>query len=261
MTVRGAVSVTTVSGNAVTVLGGTNQTLFAAGVTMKTGKGSNTVSIEGKVQTVLGNVAITAGGATNFTMSPATSFFVAGGLTFKGSKLADAFTLTGSGTITGKLSADLGAGAAQTATLTGAVGSGFAVLGDVTVKQGESTGTSLTKISGVGVGGKLAVTTAGANDTVRIDSANVFGTTMIGTGAGSDILEVETLAAAGPSVFGGLVKIALGDGADAATFGNGSVDDRVNLTIPGVIDAGTGTDTVLYGGRGNVGTLNILNVP
>ncbi len=261
MTVRGAVSITTVNGNAVSNLGGTNQTLFSSGFSVKTGKGDNSVSLIGKIQTVLGKVSITAGGATDFTMAPATSFFVSGDLLFKGGKATDSFTLDGSGTITGKLSVDLGAGAAQTATLTGPTGSGMAVLGDLILKQGEKTGTSLSKLRSVAVGGKLMVSTSGASDTLQFDNLSVFGATSIATGAGADGLSVETLGLAGQSIFGGLVKIGLGEDGDTATFGNSNVNDVVNFTLPAVLDAGPGTDSVLFTGRGNVGTLTTSNVP
>ena len=159
------------------------------------------------------------------------------------------------------LSVDLGAGAAQTATLTGPTGSGMAVLGDLILKQGEKTGTSLSKLRSVAVGGKLMVSTGGANDTLQFDNLSVFGATSIATGAGADGLSVETLGLAGQSIFGGLVKIGLGEDGDTATFGNSNVNDVVNFTFPATLDAGPGTDTVLFTGRGNVGTLTASNVP
>ncbi|MGB8170785.1 MAG: hypothetical protein WCF18_24990 [Chthoniobacteraceae bacterium] len=268
MSVRGPVTANTVAGTAVINLGGTNMTNFG-GLSIKTGKGDNTVTLNGATQNYLGKVSVTAGGPTDFTMQ-ATTFFIGGDLTFKGSAATDGFDLEGAGTITGKASVDLGAGAGQSLIFkgTGATKYSIAIGGGLALKQGAKTGNSTTTASGIINFKKFSIATGGADDAVTLDSLSIIGSTGIALGAGADTFALETQHVFGAALFSGAFKLSLGDGADTSTMGASTADDKVVLDLDdvlaadGTLDAGKGTDTVSsFSGLGNTGTLVVLNVP
>lgn len=266
MIVRGAASFTSVSGEAVINVGGTNSSEFAQGVSIKTGKGHTVVTMKGATQTYLGKVSVAASGPTDFIMRP-TTFFLGGAFSFKGSAARDTFDLEGNGIITGKTSVDLGAGDAQTLTFVTPSAGAIVVFNDIAIKQGAKTGTSATTLIGL-QGRKLTVATSDAADTVTLDNLVFRNGASIALGGGADTFGLETLHLTGASILGGL-KIALGDGADRSTIGAGNSDDRVTLLDPktagpgtGTLDAGPGTDIVSgYAALGNLGTLVVTNVP
>lgn len=266
MSVRGAVSVTTVDGTSLVTLGGVNSSNYASAVTIKTGKGKTTVTMQGAKQTFLGKVSIAASGATDFVFN-VTSFFMSGELSFKGSKAKDSFDFSGDGIVAGKVGIDLGDGAAQTLSFRGTTG--IAVFGDLTLKQGAKTGASTTTVSRIDASRSFNLTTAGADDTITLDNLTVAGATNISAGAGNDTLLFETTGIAGLSSLAGFLKVLMGDGTDNVTMGvTGDANNRIVLDaknrveppkFEGLLDQGAGQDAFSgFNNRGNIGNLQVL---
>ncbi|MGB8168533.1 MAG: hypothetical protein WCF18_13630 [Chthoniobacteraceae bacterium] len=266
MTVRGAVSASSVAGETFFLLGGTNSSEYAGGLSVKGGKGLNHLTLAGTNQTYLGKVSVATGGPATFTMKPTGGFFFGGDFSYKGGGSGDIFDLEGNGIITGKVSVDLGDGATQSLTFTGA-GAAITVFGDASFKQGAKTGTSSTVISGL-QGKSFALTTGGAVDNIQLDDFIVRFATTISTGAGADNLQIERSGAGSPSFFGSSFKVALGDGDDTALIGvNGNTNSRIILgpQTVGLIDGGKGTADVLFGfdtatGAATNGNLGMVTV-
>lgn len=270
LTVRGAVSVATVNGLANTTLGGSETTTFARGASIKTGKGDNTLTLQGTRLVILGKLSVSAAGPLDFTMQP-DDLLLVGDFTFKGSPFADSFQVDTGGVITGKLTVDLGDGTGQTLDLAGRPGDLLHVLGDVTLKQGAKTGATTTIVTHLDAARKFTIATGAAADTLTLDNLTVLGATSIATGAGADLLLFETTGVTGPSTFSSAFKVLMGDGDDEVTMGvpadanNRLILDLLNLIpdpgVEGTLDLGPGQDTFSgFTNRGNIGNLQVLNL-
>lgn len=214
------------------------------GIRVVTGDGEDTVGLSGATNVKVNKgIVLELGGGDNQVSGTVTNF-VTKGLKVTGGDGADTVLLSGSGNL-GAVALTLGAGA-NSATLGGdVVPLAIASLSYAFTSAADTTdGLMLARIISAG---KVSAKFGAGESALRIEDSIIGGPFDVDTGAGDDLVEVDTANGYTGTVLTKAATIKLGDGDDTLTLGGNGTSSLLTAKATFSADGGAGTNTLTDG--------------
>jgi len=252
--IGGSITVRNGNGDSSTVVTADNLLYIGAATRITSGNGKDTVSVGPGINdgdpmpaADIGPVTVNNGDGGSETAIVATRLNVLGSVTVDAGDESDQVVVASAqenGSVAGSVFLDLGAGDQQVAGVAASAGHALTIGGSLGIWAEDSTGSNQVALAGVSVRSWTEIFTGDGADEVQI-TASTFGDEFdLDTGAGQDMVQLES--AGNITYFRGPVWVELGSGDDAVLLG-GDPDSGGLVVFAGVThwDGGAGLDGLL----------------
>jgi large repetitive protein len=210
-------------------------------IEISTGDGSDSVSFDGAANSKVGKgINLNLGGGSN-QVGGDIGNFVTKALTITSGSGTDSVNLAGSGNL-GAVKLTLGGGinnASLTGTAVPLALSSFAFTSDTAAEETDSL-----VLARVRVLGKFNATLGASVSTLKIDDSVVEGSFKADTGAGADIVLIDTVDSNAGTILVKAVSLLLGEGSDSMTLGGNGTSQLLIAKSTFRAEGGAGTNTL-----------------